>query len=318
MTLKGLLLKYNKVHNESLSEIAPILRKQFEISWHHIESDLLSYEKVEKQLDNLLPLDFLVIGDVFWPTGQNVCKWAITRKVASFFLQHGQWIYINNKKKLEHYPGATLFFGDNTKEMCSTWTYANYSKLEVVGNPRYVNSPNKEGSYVYFSPPVIEEILHNKPSNKIREPFLKCLQDISGIDKETPIVLQPHYREAQTDRLRELFPNAQFADPSLSTLKLVKGATKVITSRNSTVVLDAIAYEKKVVFTELPYSDACFFKKGYFGDFGHESETKNQFFKHVTQNDKINKTSYAEKAKKYIYLGSAAQRVVNLISRGIM
>jgi len=321
--MKGLLLKYNKVHNDALQHLSYKLRKNTELGWGDLSlfgssMDLLPYGEVVKYLDSLKPFDFVVIGDVFWNTGQNICRACKESGIPVFFMQHGQWIYVANKKSLEHYPDYTLLFGDNVGDMCSSWVYGKNSKVHVVGSPRYDEaSSNGMGSYTYFSPPVIEEIVHNKPSGRMRTPFLKALEKVAGIDRHISLVIQPHYREARTDMLHKMFPKAQFADPALDPLKLVRGSVQVMSSRNSTVVLDAIAHQKPVVLMDFPDNDACFFERGYFGEFATETKNKKQLLEALADPNKLSRTNYLARAKPFIYLGNASERIVELIQQEV-
>lgn len=322
--MKGLLLKYNKVHNDALHNLSYRLSKDFEIKWGDLSlfglsMDLLSYKQVNKYLHSLEPFDFIVIGDVFWDTGQNICRACSELNMPVFFMQHGQWIYISNKKSLEYYPTYTLVFGDNVGNMCLSWEYGNHSKVRVVGNPRYdeVSSNGYRSTYTYFSPPVIEEIVHGEPSGRIRTPFMKALEKIAGIDKRVPMVIQPHYREARTDLLRKMFPKAQFADPALNPLKLVRGSTQILTSRNSTVILDAIAHQKSTVLMDFPENDVCFFKRGYFGDFAKESKDRRHLISNLEEPKTFVRQGFAVKAKPYIYLGNASERIAKLVKQEV-
>lgn len=320
--MKGLLLKYNKVHNHSLQNLSRKLSKDFGLIWGDLESfqdkkDLLSYSVLENFISSFGNIHFIVTGDVFWETGQNLCKYCTNNGIPLFFLQHGQWIYIKNKKRLNHYPSCTMLFGDNVSNMCSSWEYGKHSNVVVTGSPRYDAASPNGGSYVYFSPPVIEELIHNKPTGVCRRSFKRNLEAIKKIDKEVPMVIQPHYREARTDELHKLFPCAQFADPQLDALKLIRGAAKVLTSRNSTVVLDAIAHQKPVVLMDFPEYDACFFKRGYFGEFALESETKSHLVDNLLIDTKIKRTDYVSKSKEHIFLGDASSRIVECIKNGV-
>lgn len=319
--MRGLLLKYNKVHDDSLRNLAPKLAKYFEVLWGDLstfgeEMDLLTYDAVKEYLVLFGELEFILVGDVFWRTGQSICRYGRERDIPVFFLQHGQWIYVKNKKKLPYYPAYTLLLGDNVANMCSSWTYGKNSHIVSSGSPRYDNASPNGGSYVYFSPPVIEELIHRKPTGKLRRSFYENLKAIKNIDKELQIVIQPHYREARTDYLHQLFPHAQFADPQLDALKLVRGATKVLTSRNSTVILDAIAHHKPVVLMDFPEYDACFFKRGYFNSLALESETKSHLASNLLAEVKIKRSAYMN-AREYIYLGNASDRIVESIKEGV-
>lgn len=319
---KGVLLKYNKVHNESLRNLAPKLTKHFEVLWGDLsifgeKMDLLTYNIIVDYFASFGELNFIVVGDVFWQTGQAICRYGNEHDIPVFFLQHGQWIYVKNKKNLDHYPTYTLLFGDNVSNMCSSWDYGKNSRLVVVGSPRYDDASPNGGSYIYFSPPVIEEMIHNQFSGRIRRPFRDNLEAIRKFDKELSIVIQPHYREAQMNYLHKLFPHAQFADPRLDALKLIRGSAKVLTSRNSTVILDAIAHQKPVVLMDLPEYDACFFEREYFKGFALESETKSQLVDNLLTNIETECPDYVKKAREHIYLGDASSRVVEWIKNGV-
>lgn len=315
--MRGILLKYNKVHNDSLRNLAPKLSKHFEIKWGDLsvfgeKMDLLSYDAIKDYFAPFGKLDFIVVGDVFWRTGQSICRYGAEHNIPVFFLQHGQWIYIKNKKKLSYYPSHTLMFGDNVAKMCSSWTYGKYSKIVVIGSPRYDDASPNNGSYIYFSPPVIEELIHGRPAGRQRCSFYENLKAVKKIDKNLPIVIHPHYREARTDCLHNLFPYAQFADPQLDALKLIRGAAKVLTSRNSTVVLDAIAHHKPVVLMDFPEYDACFFERDHFGKFALESKTKDHLIIQLLSDTKTKRTEYRN-TREHIYLGNASERIVESI-----
>jgi len=320
--MKGVLLKYNKVHNDSLRNLEPHLSKHFEVLWGDLsifgkKMDLLNYDAIEDYFSKFGALSFIVVGDVFWETGQSICRYGHEHNIPVFFLQHGQWIYIKNKKKLNYYPAYTLLFGDNVSEMCSSWTYGKHSHVAATGNPRYDKASPNGGSYIYFSPPVIEELIHGRPTKRVRRTFYENLIAIKNIDKDLQIVVHPHYREARTDNLHKLFPYAQFADPQLDSLKLVRGAAKVLASRNSTVVLDAIAYQKPVVLMDFPAHDACFFERGYFDGFALESNTKSHLVDNLLTDTKNKCVDYINKTKKHIYLGNASVRIVEWIKKGV-
>jgi len=317
----GVLLKYNKVHNNSLYILEPKLVRYFNILWADLsifesKADKLDYNDIKKYFSSLDKFDFIIIGDVFWETGQSICRYGEEYNIPVFFLQHGQWIYIKNKKNLKYYPAYTFLFGDNVARMCSGWNYGKKSHIITTGSPRYDSAVPGKGSYVYFSPPVIEEIIHRKPSGVFRSSFYKNLEVIRRIDKELFILIQPHYREARIDDLHELFPYAQFVDPQLDALKLIHGSTKVLTSRNSTVVLDAIAYQKQIVLIDLPDYDRCFFERGYFEDFALESTTKMNILDNLLSDIKTIK-SYIDMSKKHIYLGDSTKRIVDKIKEEV-
>ncbi len=316
--MTGLLLRYNKVHNDALQKLEPNLRKKFEFIWGDLEdleglADLQSASSLSNYLDSLPQFDFVVIGDVFWPTGQNICKICKEKNIPTFFLQHGQWVYTKNKISLIHYPTCTFLFGDFINDVCTSWIYSKFSKCSVTGSPRYDDAKSNGGNvYLYFAPPVLEEIVHKKPSGIIRKQAVQALSTLKGIDKELSVIIQPHYREARVDWLHDMFPAAQFADPNLDPFKLVRGASKVIASRDSTSVLDAIAHRKIVALTDIRDTKS-FFSKGHFGEFALESKNKQEFIRHANSDYKLKGNNYVQRAKKHVYLGDASTRIVELI-----
>ena len=315
------LLKYNKVTNESLQIIYPLLKqKGHEIIWLDLSEisknkiDLLSLQSIDKYLKRKGTFDCVVFGDVFWPTGQAICRWCKSNNVKSVFLQHGQWIYVNNKRRLNYYPSHTVVFGDNVKKMIESWPYGRFSKIHVAGSPRYDNLNINHGkNYVFFSPPVIQEIVHGV-AKMIRQPFLKSLEALSGFDKECVVYMQPHYREHRIDILKKLFPAARMIDSSEDTLQHIKASRSVVCCRNSTVVLDAMACGRKVTFTDLPACDVAFFKRNYFQDFGVEISSKIDLI-HSLKGHKTHSIDeqYINKCKPYIYLQGASGRLISVI-----
>ncbi len=322
--MRILLLKYNKVTNESLGVLVQSLDKH-QIVWGDLaelgkdKRDLLPYQVVTRYLDAFEPLDAVVIGDVFWTTGHNICKWCENNKrarVKCVFLQHGQWIYVENKRKLRRYPTHTAMFGDDTANECRGWSYGQSSKVIVTGSPRYDPYARcGDGDYVFFSPPVIQELIHEQ-TGPMREPFYRALLYIAGFDRETRVLLQPHYREARVDLLYRMFKDAEFVHPKDKTLDLVAGSNKVVASRNSTVVLDAIVCGKPTVFTEFPNCDSAYFFRGTFGKFGLESDDRKHFMENILSDYHVPEKDYEELARRHIRLGNASKRIVQILESG--
>lgn len=310
--MHGLICTYNKPHNQSVQKLLEHLPKGWTVSECDLFCDLLTEIDVDRILDRFKNVGFILIGDVFWPTGQNVCKWAKKNSVKSAFLQHGQWIYIDNKKQLEFYPDVTLVFGTNVANMVSGWPYSKFSQVVVVGSPRYddIKQVSSDG-YVLMSPPVIEEVVHNEPSKKTKTRSLKCLGALTGIDKECDLVIQPHYREARTDWLRNIFPQAKFVDPKRDTIELISKSSCIMTSRSSTSVLDAIACGKQVILMDLPKYGMSFYRRGYFDGFAFESKSKEHLLENISEaNKNIDiDVEYIENAKQHIYINGASNRV---------
>ena len=98
---------------------------------------------------------------------------------------------------------------------------------------------------------------------------------------------------------------------------MIRGAAKVLTSRNSTVILDAMAHQKPVVLMDLPEHDACFFERGYFEGFALESKTKSHLVDNLLDDTKVKRTNYVSSAKKHICLGDASSRIVDWVKEGV-
>lgn len=316
-----LLLRYNKVTNEALESLYRFLQSfQWEdISKFGDQTDILKYSVVAEFLQSLKPFDSICIGDIFWETGQNICKWCADNRIKVYFIQHGQWIYIQNKRNPRYLPYSTFLYGDNILNMVSNWPYAKRSKIYAVGNPRYDNIQlSNNGEYVYFAPPVIKEISPSVPS-KSNADAAKLLSQLEGLDDVVTLVIHPHYREGNVDYIRNIFPKAVIANPSESSLSLIQKSSKVITHRNSTTVLDAIACGKKIILTNFLGQDKSFFPRGYFGDFAVENNWPKDCFAATEVDYYIDYAGYTERAKAHIYLGNSSQRIVDILKQdGIM
>jgi hypothetical protein len=88
----------------------------------------------------------------------------------------------------------------------------------------------------------------------------------------------------------------------------------VLSSRNSTVVLDSIAHQKPVVLMDFPEHDKCFFERGYFDNFALESNSKASLVDNLLSD---HKAEQPEKSKDHIYLGDASSRIVEYIKKGV-
>jgi len=308
-----LLLKYNKVTNDSFRRLSTVLQVKWgNLSHFDKEMDVLSYEVVEKYLSGLLPFRKVVVGDIFWPTGQHICRWCKQQKIRCFFLQHGQWIYIKNKKSPQFLPYCTMVYGDNVKSMTDEWPYGSRSKVIATGNPRYdLIIPVAGGDYVYFCPPVMKELVPNG-DNKIHKRNVQLLQSIAGLDKGIEMTLHPHYREGNINVLRKLFPTAKMADPKADPLPLILKSSHVLTHRDSTTIMDAIACGKPSILLNFK-GIRSFFPKEHFGDLAIECETVGECKLALSSTPFEVNTEYAQRVKPHLYLGNASMRIASLL-----
>lgn len=309
-----LFIKYNKPHNDSIETI-----KQY---CKHEIIDILS---ISKSIDNISyhvlcnyfnslhyfrNITHIVIGDIFWPTGQNICKLGIEYNKKIVFLQHGQWIYLDNKKNPEFLPYLTCFYGNYIKKIAEKWNYGLRSKCEVTGSPKYDNIQTEEGDYFYFCPPMILEKFPSRNSilnidNK------KLLVSMLGLDKYCKLVIHPHYREGDINFIKGLFPLAKIVDAGLNSLDLIRKSKGVITHRDSTTVIDAICCKKQSLLLNFNNQKQSFFKKFYFKDYCIEN---NDFADLINNIEKVEviKEHYVY-VDDYIQQGDASSKILNLM-----
>lgn len=311
-----LLLQYNKVTNESLKQFSR--HSSVEIKWGSLtdllDIDCSSYHVIDRFMQSFLPFDAVMVGDIFWPTGQHICKWCSVNEVRCFFLQHGQWIYTKNKKNPKFLPSCTFLFGKNIQFECSDWEYGKRSVLFATGSPRYdgCSLTSKEGDYIYFSPPVLLEETPSVP------PRYDCgvkrlLLHMKGLDSQARLVIHPHYREGAVRELKKIFPHADIIDPHTSALELIQKSQKVLTHRNSTVVLDSIACGKQVVLMNLDVYPS-YYPKGYFGSFAIESNSLSNCVRNLEKDYEIEDVGqYMREAEPYVILGDASCRIDSII-----
>lgn len=305
-----LLVRYNKAINQSFDVLSKSNNiKQADLAVFGKKIDNLSFEAIDKFLNLFLPFNTLIIGDIFWPTGQNICKWCQINHTQCCFLQHGQWVYIENKKNPEFLPDCTFVYGNDLKNLINTWSYGKRSRVEVTGNPKYDNlTPSHDGDYIYFSPPVLQEENPSAPSIKHSKTYA-WLNSIKDIDCQK-LLIHPHYREGDIKYLKTIFCKSNFADPEISALDLIQKSQSVITHRNSTIVLDAIACRKHVSFINTISYDNSIFSMGYFGKFAQENPTPSTILE-STILESIPINNYEQEASRYILLGNASQRIIN-------
>ncbi len=315
--MKILLLRYLKVTNEAFEKIASSAPSNLYVVQDDLASfgsrmDVLSYEAVDDFLSKHKPLDAIMVGDIFWATGQNICKWCLENKILCFFLQHGQWIYTVNKKNPPFLPSHTLLMGENIANACRKWPYARRSRITAVGSPRYNDLKIEPGKYVYFSPPALLEKVPSGP-NRTNSVSEKLLPRFRGLDKVCNLLIHPHYREGKVNALKWLFPGAQFADVQDSALSLIAQSGRVLTHRDSTVVLDAIACRKQTV---LIFDFPSFYPKGYFKEFAIESNSFNDCVNKLHSNIR-DIVDYEKKAAEFLILGNASKRISDIVLNAV-
>lgn len=313
--MKLLLLTCNKVSEESfrvLSDYCTTLGIDTQIvslSCFGNKTDILPYERVGHFLEDFPDISAILVADIFWPTGQNICRWCDSNGVKCFFWQHGQWIYTTNKKNPRFLPFMTFVLGENTRKQCMSWPYGRRSQVLVSGSPRYDNcSRNADGEYVYCSFPVLVERSPSVP-DRHNSRMLSAIKSLSGLNN-IKTVIHPHYREEGVDTLKQLFPKCQFADRNESALSLISKSKKVLTHRNSTSVLDAIACGKQSVLMDFLGDDYSHFPPGYFGNFATESNNADHCLRNLLR-PTVQITDYVDKAKPFISLENASKTIVD-------
>jgi len=312
-----LFVKYNKPTDDAFDKIISWLPDDCEIKTldlrkYGVAMDVLQWHVIRAHLDTMSPLDAVFLGDVFWPTGQGICRWCYNSNIPSIFIQHGQWKYIKNKQHPPYVPTYTCVYGIHVYDMCKTWPYGRRSIVRVIGNPRYDNVElNNEGQGIYFSPPVIMEHSPSVP-DKLDEYAQLLVSSMKGIDEHVDLILHPHYREGAINLLKSWFPNAKFIDPEDNPFKWIQRCKKVLTHRDSTVVLDGIAHGKSVVLLN---NDRSFFPRGHFGDFAEETKSMEDCLNVLKSPSKENDTTYENKAKKHIFLGNASSRILDILKQ---
>ena len=312
-----LLTKYNKIIIEAFEKLSAQFHEDIQVKWLDMSKyghsfDLLPISHWNNVLNSLLPFDCIMIGDVFWPTGQAFCEWGKTHNKTVCFLQHGQWIYIENKKKLNYYPDITMVYGTNVADMINQWPYGKESNVIVTGSPRYDNLEIVNGDYVYFSPPVIQEIVHGRPNGYIQKHYLMAIQSVIGLDSVCKLVIQPHYREANINMLKNMFPKAMFVDPAENAIKLISSSYKVVCCRNSTVVIDSIACKKHVLLMDFLYTDRSFYPREYFNNFATENDNATDLLNNISNTKII--VDYEKHASNHILLGNSSERIMSVLS----
>lgn len=317
--MRVLLVKYNKVTNHAIQNISSYISSRADILYADVfkfgsRADILSYSDISTYFASIKSFDCVLVGDIFWKSGQNICLWAKKNKKKVFFLQHGQWIYVDDKKSPNHKPYSIMFFGDKVCEMCKKWDLGRQSKCVVTGSPRYDHvEVGLKGEYVYFSPPVIKEMNKSSPSRVRKHP----MEELSKIQKINckDLLIQPHYREGDLLTLKKWFRGATFVDPALDPFPFIAKCKAVLTHRDSTVVLDAIAHGKKTILMNFDGGLRSFYPRFYFGSFATESSNMSDLQRNIDtiSGNEIIDEKYVQSARQYVYLGNASERVYNVM-----
>lgn len=251
------------------------------------------------------------MGDAFWPTGQHITKWCKDHKVKCILLQHGQWIYYKDKSDIKYVPDMFCLFGDKIIKTCLSWSIANKTKFVATGNPKYDGLEQCQyNDTIYFSPPVIEEIVHAKPNGKFNQQNFNQVKEISEI-KEVELVIHPHYREARIEQLKRMFPKSLFIDPSANPLVHIVKSKSVLCSRDSTLILDALACNRIPIVMDYNTSYTRTFPKGFFGKCVVESDSIQDLHYNLKQASTIQASK--EEIKQHIYLENASSRVLDSV-----
>jgi hypothetical protein len=306
-----LLLKYNKPTNAAFDRLSQ--NCTFKCIWDDLSVfdhriDTLPYGVVDKILSKH-SFDWAVVGDIFWTTGQHICLWCKKNNKNLLFLQHGQWIYTENKKNPKHVPSHTGVFGRRTAEMVKSWPYAQRSKVIITGTPRYENCVvNPSGDFVYFAPPVIGEKVPTIGCDKISSMTARWIESLRTLDQHCKLKIHPHYRELKIDFLKQMFPQADILPVDDDPLDFIQQSCAVLTHRNSTTVLDAIACGKPVILMNFEKFDHSFYPKNYFlcknKSFAHECNDLNECIMALISPAIMDCSheEYRHRAYNYIYL----------------
>jgi len=132
------------------------------------------------------------------------------------------------------------------------------------------------------------------------------------LDKGVEMLLHPHYREGNISALRKMFPTAQMTDPKADPLPLILKSSHVLTHRDSTTIMDAIACGKPSILLNFK-GIRSIFPKGYFGDLAFDCETLEECRSALVSTPFEVNEYYAQKAKPHLYLGNASARIAALL-----
>jgi len=320
--MNGIVILSSKVIDNALNNISDVLEKHgIEIQSADLRDvkknqSFVSYEQVNSLLSSLGKIDFAITGDAFWSSGKNICRWCKENHVKSYLFQHGQWIQLQNKKDTDIVPDCVFFLGDDLTRQCSQWADWKYCKAFTTGSPRYDDlNEFKDDGYIYFSPPAVQiNDIFKKISNRIDDKAWGWIKSVAAKLKGMKVLVHPHYREMQIKMFKKNFSYLDFINPKEDPLPIIANASKVLTHRNSTTVLDAIACHKSVVLMDTVEEDRAYFKRGHFGEFALESDILDQIQSNL-KSDYKEPADYTAKAKKYIYLGNASERIARIVKK---
>lgn len=315
---KILLLKYNKPINEAWDSLAVQCNNGRTISVDTVDMaifgprvDQLSFLEVSNLLDRHKGVDFVFVGDIFWPTGQNICRWGRENKVNTLFLQHGQWIYTVNKRNPQYTPDYTCVLGENILQESLKWPLAKTSKIVATGSPRYdFYTQCTREDFDYFAPPVMVEYVPGQ-SDRDNPIARQLLEKMSGLDTKCTLFIHPHYREKDILSLRQMFPKAVILNPHDSALNWINRCRYLITHRNSSSVLDAIACKKHSLLMNFGgFSSA--YSRGYFGEFATEFDDMSALKQYVGSASVLRGKTNTN-PKQHLVIGNATHRILDLI-----
>lgn len=309
-----LFVKYNKPHNQSIDNLTKNIQyKVIDLQDISKSIDNISCESISKYFNSLSyikAITHIIIGDIFWPTGQNICKFGSLHDKKIVFLQHGQWIYVENKKNPPYLPYVTFLYGDHLLQKVKGWPYGLKSKCFATGSPKYDNINIKQGDYFYFCPPVILETFPSR-SSVVNTKNQLLLHSLKGLDSYCKLSVHPHYREGDIQFIKELFPKAEFFDTELNSLDLIKNSKGVITHRDSTTVIDAISCKKKSLLLNFNNEKQSYFKKFYFRDYCVENDNFGQLINNIDNIDFIKEHySYVDD---YIQQGNSSEKIFRIM-----
>jgi hypothetical protein len=102
-----LALNYHKTVREQFDRVEAACRDSHSIRLRRIgypapesDRDLLSYGVIDRFLSSQPSFDVVLLGDIFWTTGQNICRWARKNSKRQFSCSTGCGFITRTKKTL--------------------------------------------------------------------------------------------------------------------------------------------------------------------------------------------------------------------------